>query len=224
MKLGELEINKVYNMDCIEGMKMLPDKCIDLVFADPDYNAKNIGPNSRTYENGMPALSEERYGEFCRLWFAHATRIAFRIILTSGIANIWNYPKADWIINWRKPSTVSYNRFGGFNVWEPILIYGKMPKGKRLPRDEYLYDSLNFNKGPEKEHPCPKNIRLIKRIIHDFSIAGDLILDPFLGSGTTAVACIIENRNFIGFEIESKYCEIANKRINAERNQLKMFV
>lgn len=219
-----MEKDKVYNMDCVKGMKALANNSIDLVFADPDYNGKKgIGPNNRTYVNGMPALSEEHYEEFCCKWFSQALRVALRIVVTPGIANLWNYPKADWIINWRKPSTIAYNRFGGFNVWEPILIYGKMPKGKRLERDEYLYDSLNFSKGPERGHPCPKNIRLIKRIVHDFSIEGNLVLDPFMGSGTTAVACLQQDRHFIGFETEPKYCEISNKRIEAEKAQLKIF-
>ena len=63
-------------------------------------------------------------------------------------------------------------------------------------------------------HPTQKPVKLFRDIIRDFSEEGDLILDPFMGSGTTAIACKQLNRNFIGFEISKEYCDIARKRLS----------
>ena len=63
----------------------------------------------------------------------------------------------------------------------------------------------------------------MQELIHRFSNNGDIVYDPFMGSGTTAVACEMENRQWIGSEITPEYCAIAQKRIDAERNQLKLF-
>ena len=72
-------------------------------------------------------------------------------------------------------------------------------------------------------HPTQKPLLLFISILDDFSKEGDIILDPFFGSGTTAVACERLNRHWVGIEIEEKYCEIAVKRIEKERQQLKLW-
>ena len=69
------------------------------------------------------------------------------------------------------------------------------------------------NVSKEKFHPCPVPVKLMERIILLTTKEGDTILDPFMGSGTTALACINTNRNFIGFELDKHYCDIANERI-----------
>jgi len=69
------------------------------------------------------------------------------------------------------------------------------------------------------EHPTQKPVKLIKRIIEVFSNEGDIVLDCFMGSGTSAVACIETNRNYIGFEIEKKYCGITRSRVGAMRRR-----
>ena len=196
----------IYHGDCRDILPELPK--VDLVLTDPDYNAKNIGPNEREYESGMPALDAEGYKTFCREWFDLVFVATDNIVFTPGIANLWNYPQAYWVLCWHKPAAVSFNRLGGFNAWEPILVYGK--PFKRLPQDYLLFNTMNFTKGPERKHPCPKPPDLWSYII---SILKDgTILDPFLGSGTTAYCAKKLNRHCIGIEIEEKYCEIAAKR------------
>lgn len=202
----------IYNGDCLEVMKELP--AVNLVLTDPPYNAKNIGPNCRKYSQGPMQLPQKVYTAFCYLWFMGAHKISENMVFTPGIANTHNYPQPYWILCWHKPSAVCFNKFQGFNVWEPIFIYGK--NTKRIGQDYIKYDSLNFGKGPEKYHPCPKNINLIKWLIQHFSNEGDLILDPFLGSGTTARACKDLNRKCIGIEINKDYIDIAIKRLGQE--------
>ena len=215
-----LELNKIYQGDCLEVMKDIDGSLIDLIVTDPPYNAKNIGPNKRIYSEGIMQLPEKEYKKFCKSWFKEAFRLSKNIVFTPGISNTHNYPQPYWILCWHKPSAVCFNRLGGFNAWEPVFIYGKSKK--RLGQDYIKYDSLNFNKGPEKYHPCPKNINLIKWLVRHFSNENDLILDPFIGSGTTAVACKLLDRNFIGIEINPDYVDIANKRLANTYRQLEL--
>ena len=166
-------------------------------------------------------MSRDKYASLCKDWFEQANRVGKAVVFTSGIANICFYPQPYWIICWHKPAAVSFNRMGGFNAWEPISVHGE-PR-KRLGQDYILFNTFNFSKGPEKDHPCPKPLGLWEKLINLFSEEGDTILDPFLGSGTTAVACERLGRNWIGIEIDADYCKIAEKRIATERAQVKLF-
>src|SRR3990167_496510 len=168
-------------------MKKYRDKQFDLCLTDPPYNAENIGPNKRVYEEQKMKLPEEEYKKLCSDWFVEADRISKAIVFTPGISNICFYPQPYWVLCWHKPAACSFNRLGGYNAWEPVFIYGK-PK-KRLRQDYIKVNTLNFNKGPEREHPCPKTPDLWRYLLEHFSIKGDLVLDPFGGSGTTAVVC-----------------------------------
>jgi DNA modification methylase len=199
--------------DCLVEMKKIQDKSIDLCLTDPPYNAKNIGPNQREYSLGIMQLPEEEYRTFCDNWFREALRISHSLVFTPGIANTHNYPQPFWQICWHKPAAVSFNRMGGFNAWEPIFCYGEVTKA-RIGQDYIKVNTLNFNKGVEKEHPCPKTHDLWGWLIRHFSKENEIVLDPFIGSGTTAVVCKEQKRSCIGIEINPKYIEISQKRIN----------
>ncbi len=194
--------------DCLEIMPKLEP--VDLVVTDPDYNAKDIGPNQRHYVSKK--CQSENYPKFCSDWFGTVQKLTENIVFTPGIANTHFYPQPYWILCWHKPAAVSFNRLGGYNAWEPIFIYGK--PFKRLPQDYLLHNVMNLKKGPERKHPCPKPLSLLKDIL--FKLKDGLILDPFIGSGTTLLAAKQLNRKSIGIEIEEKYCEIAVRRLSQE--------
>ncbi len=211
-----LPVNEIIQGNCLEVMRGFPDNSVDLILTDPPYNAKNIGPNQRVYAEGIMKLPEKEYIKFCHDWFKEASRISKRIVFTPGIANICYYPQPYWILCWHKPVAVSFNRMGGYNAWEPICIYGKPPKGKRLGQDYILYNTLNFTKGVEAEHPCPKPPELMKFLVDKFSNEGETILDPFAGSGTSLVAAKFLKRNYIGIEIVPAYIKMAQKRLRQD--------
>lgn len=204
---------KIIQGDCLEVMKGFADKSFDLVLTDPPYNAKNIGPNARVYEGQTMQIPQTEYKKWCMKWFVEAMRVSKTLVFTPGIANVCFYPQPDWIICWHKPASVSFNRMGGFNAWEPILVYGKIAKGKRLGQDYILVNTMNFSKGAEKDHPCPKPLELMNILIDKFSNEGDSVLDPMCGSGTTGVACKNLSRNFTGVDLIEKYCEISRGRL-----------
>lgn len=205
----------IINADCREILPQLDVK-VDLVLTDPDYNAADIGPHKRAYITGMPHLSDEDYKQWCIEWFNIANDVSDNLVFTPGIKRLWNYPPARWILCWHKPAAVSYNRFGGYNAWEPILVYGN--PFYRLGQDYLRFNTLNFSKGGERYHPCPKPETLWSYLIS--KTKSNLILDPFLGSGTTCFCAKKLNRYSIGIEIEEKYCEIAARRCSQEVMEL----
>lgn len=209
-------MNEILEGNCIEIMQRFEDKSFNLCLTDPPYNAANIGPNARVYAEGTMKLPLEEYKKFCADWFDEARRVSKNLLFTPGIANACYYPQPDWIICWHKPAAVSFNRMGGYNAWEPIFFYGKMPKGKRLGQDYILMNTLNFTKGPEKEHPCPKPLELMRLLVDTFSNEGESVLDPFAGSGTSLVAAKQLNRAYTGIEQVHQYVEIARKRLSQE--------
>ncbi len=110
----------------------------------------------------------------------------------------------------------------GFGNWIPVVIAGKRPKSGQ--------DCIEFAILPNQkceDHPSPKPIQCIRKLINRLSNPNDLILDPFLGSGTTAVAAIETGRRWIGIEISEGYCDIAVKRIELayeKKNQLELAI
>jgi DNA modification methylase len=111
------------------------------------------------------------------------------------------------------------NAFG--RMWEGILFYPLSGHkfNKRLP------DLIDFSRIPPTRihHPTQKPTQLIDWLLRGISNKGDIVLDPFMGSGTTSVVCEKLNRKWIGIEISEKYCEIAAKRIENETKQLKLW-
>ena len=159
-------LNKIIQGDCIEIMKTMGDKSVDLILTDPPYNAKNIGPNERKYSVGTMQLPLSEYKKFCKDWFREALRVAKTIVFTPGITNMCYYPQPTWALCWHKPAAVSFNRFGGFNAWEPIFVYGKVAKGKRLGQDYIILSqpfTLSYLSINKYRLPSIKSTKTIKR-------------------------------------------------------------
>jgi hypothetical protein len=149
-------------------------------------------------------------------------RIGKIVAVTTGVKSMYLYPAPSWVMNWYTPAGTGCGPWG-FCTWQPILLYGKDPflaNGKGSMPDTILHTETSEKNG----HPCPKPINIWWKLLNRLSIKEtDITFDPFMGSGTTAVACERLGRKWFGCELEPKYCEIANKRIEAERAQLKLF-
>ena len=226
-----MELNKIYNMDCVEGMKLLPDCSIDLVITDPPYKL-----NKTTGSMTSSAKSESWQGNLRAgdktanivniIKFSEWLPELYRVLKENSHCYIWVNDKnlvdlcneaekvgfrLHNILVWKK-NNCTPNRWYMKNC-EFILF---LHKGKSFPinnlGDAQLYECDNIN-GKFKLHPTQKPLDYTDRLVLNSSNEGDVVLDMFMGSGTTAVACVNTNRKYIGFELSSEYCEIATKRV-----------
>lgn len=187
--------------DCLEVMCGMGDKSVDVVITDPPYG---VNYRNNEWDKEIPE------------WLDIARNKSSVLVFTTAIITLWNYPQPDWVGCWKIKAGASRSRLGGFNHWCPIMFYGK-PKFIVDTFETSLGKTIHENKGID--HPSPKPLNLMKWIIENSSNEGDTILDPFMGSGTTGVACVQLNRNFIGIEIDKGYFDIASKRIAVAQMQ-----
>jgi len=188
------------------------------VITDPPYNVDiNYG------ESSTDSKTVADYEDFTRSWFHIARTISDQVLLTPGTGrglgmpnlHLWfEIQKPGWILIWVKKNTVGHSSLGGFNAWEPIYFYGK-PK-KKIGQDIYdiplTVQSDVADKDGNKLHPTPKQVKLWAAMVEDFTDAGDLLFEPFSGSGTTLVACEKTGRRCYALELEPKYCDVAVRR------------
>jgi site-specific DNA-methyltransferase (adenine-specific) len=207
-----IELGRIYNEDCLETMKRMEDKSVDLIVTDPPYN---VGK-----DYGVHCDSMLDYEEWCYAWFLECLRVSNAVVLTPGMVNLnqWYGRNPRWTMCWYKSNQCSPSSLGGFNVWEPILVFGD-----GLPRVGQDGFSMPIKHQPDAEgHPVPKLLAAWEKLVSSLSVSGATIYDPFMGSGTTAVACERLGRKWIGSEINPDYVKIAEKRIANERAQTKM--
>lgn len=187
--------------DCLEVLPLLGK--VDAVVTDPPYG---VGLNYASHDDSQ--LVE---------WLPLARTVARVVAFTPGVGNFTSFPKPEWTLAWWKPNSMG-RVCVGFNTWEPVLVYGKAT-GKKT------HDSFVVSVSPQADtgnHPCPKPVGWAEQVIE--RVGGETILDPFMGSGTTGVACVKLGRKFIGIEIDEGYFEIACDRVRKAYSQPDMFV
>jgi site-specific DNA-methyltransferase (adenine-specific) len=186
-----------------EVLPQLPEQSVDLIVTDPPYG---VGYH---YDKHDDTRGKE-YERWVREMFPELRRVAKVVMITTGMFNLWLYPKPTWVMCWAKPGSTRRSGLGGFNEWEPVLVYGK----RRIYNDfKYLPDCANHSKDTGN-HPCPKPLRMVSWLVSEGSDSGALVLDPFAGSGTTLVAAKRLGRRAIGIEISEAYCKIAVQRLS----------
>jgi len=269
-----LELNKIYNMDCLEGMRLLDNNCIDLTVTSPPYdNLRNYNEFTWDFENIAKELfritkdggvvvwivgdatikGSETGSSFKQALFfmecgfnLHDTMIYQKDACPFPETNRY-YPSFEYmfILSKGKPKTANLimdkpnKRFG-----EKITGTGRNPDGTlkqhtavknktnrvvkefgvrtnvwlysvgkwKVTKDEYAY-----------QHPAIFPEQLAQDHIISWSNEGDLVLDPFMGSGTTGKMALLNNRNFIGIELDDEYFEIAKQRIESHMRQISIF-
>ena len=196
----------IYHGDCREILPTLEK--VDLVLTDPPYG---IGEEYKSFDD-----TKENLKELIDDFFPLVKEKSKRILLTPGNGNQWLYPVPDWTLCWFISAGTGRSAWG-FSCWQPVLAYGKDPylekclgaRPDALSRTETAENWLG--------HPCSKPLNVWKWFLERGSaVTTDIILDPFMGSGTTLRAAKDLNRQAIGIELEEKYCEIAAKRLSQE--------
>ncbi|MDE2472591.1 MAG: site-specific DNA-methyltransferase [Bradyrhizobium sp.] len=210
----------LYLGDCREILPTLPK--VDAVVTDPPYGVGFRGSQTKhTSKSGVGYASfddtPENVSAIIVPAISAAMDIARRCVLTPGLACMFRYPEpraVGWIYY---PSGANSGPWG-FVCGQPIFYYGKDPYlEKQLGRLPNCFSTTEPTE--ENGHPCPKPIKQTEWLVNRASLAGDLILDPFMGSGTTGVACLRLGRRFIGIEIEAAYFDIACRRIEEEHRK-----
>ena len=219
--------NTIQCMDATEGMKKLPDKSFDLIIADQPYGISRE-LNCKNKKLGTTAKLNFNFGEWDSFdinWFLEAIKKTKGWVITfcakKDIGKYWDILEKEGFIAvdsmaWVKPDPLPLNAKSRFlNAWESLVI-GKRP-GAHFGSN-YIHNVLKYQapKGKTRCHPTQKPLGLIKELVSVTTPENGLVLDPFMGSGTTALVCKQLKRKFIGFEINQEYCNMANQRLLEE--------
>lgn len=200
-----LELNKLYNMDCMDGMKQFPDKFFDLAIVDPPYGIqitesgrlKKYNSKNKNWDNNPPN----------KPYFEELFRVSKNQIIWGG--NYFDLPPTKCFLIWDK----------------------RQPEGVSFASCEFAWTSLDgvaktFYMSPlsiqGRIHPTQKPVELYSWILGRYGKEGDKILDTHVGSASSLVACHKNNFDFIGFEIDKDFYNLANERLLQEMAQLKL--
>lgn len=206
-----MKLDIIYNEDCLEGMKRLPNESIDLILTDPLYKSQ--------YQYLWRPLAKEskrilKKGGSLVTLFGH---YQLPLVLTELSSHLRYW----WIGGLKQRRT---NRFAGkwvFIKFKPCLWfvkdYRRIAGNYLCPFDLYEENNCENWKIAKKFCPDGQPIGFFINWIKYLTNINDVVLDPFMGSGTTAIACKQLDRYYIGFEINPEYCEIAKKRLSNEK-------
>ncbi len=240
-------LNKIICGDAVEVMKEMPEESIDLVVTSPPYNLRNSTGNGMKdgrggkwanaalmngYTNHEDTMPHDKYVK----WQRNCLQEMLRIIKDDG-AIFYNHKwrvqggvlqdRQDIVSGFPVRQIIIWKRKGGFNfnigyflpTYEVIYLIAK-PKFKLATKANAHGDVWEFTQEMNNKHPAAFPVNLIDRIVS--ATNAKVILDPFKGSGTTAVSAINFKRNYIGIDVSPEYCEMARKRIKQHQSQSKL--
>jgi site-specific DNA-methyltransferase (adenine-specific) len=219
---------KLYQGNCLDCMADIPDGSIDLVLTDPPYRVISGGNRSAGRPMGMLSANDGKIFKHNDIEFEDYLPEIYRVMADRShiylMVNCINLEvamqsvracglKMHNLLVWNK-NNVTPNRWYMKNV--EYVIFARKGKAKSIfnPSSKTCHSFKNVPAG--RLHPTQKPVELMRYYIENSSVAGDTILDPFMGSGTTGVACVNTQRSFIGIELDENYFSIASKRIKEE--------
>lgn len=214
----------------------MPDKSVDLIVTDPPYQMESdggggcFGSKNRAYVNEISTMREgitqEYLDEMIRVC---KTPNMYLFCSKDQLPQYLNYAlehNLRWdLLMWHKsnPIPACNNKYLSDTEYIVYMHKDARIRGDYATKKKYWVTEINKKDKDKWKHPTIKPMQIIRTLIINSSDPGDIILDPFIGSGTTAVASIKENRRYIGFEIDKQYFDIATKRIETEKQQLTLF-
>ncbi len=242
-----LEADKIYNTDCLDGLKLIDDDSINLIVTSPPYNC---GIDYDVYDDNK---SWKEYLDWCNLWLKECYRvlksdgrIAVNVLVEMGINDntvrvspmtyfyslmvkigfkvrgmpMWSDSSKSKLTAWGSWQSASAPYI--YNPYEVVIIackrqWSRISSGENtISKEDFIMGTGGvWNITPETNGTTPANfpIALPKLCIELLTYKRDLVLDPFMGGGTTAVACVKTGRHYIGFELSEDYYNKANNRI-----------
>ncbi|HBB49671.1 TPA: site-specific DNA-methyltransferase [Candidatus Nomurabacteria bacterium] len=253
--------NRIFNEDCLIGIKKIPDNSLDLIVADPPYCL------GKDYENNSDKLNSKEYLEWTYKWIDSVIPKlkdtgSFYVFLSWQYSpEIFSYIKTKMLmineVIWdrRVPSMggstrkfssvhdnigffVKKNKKYFFDIDSIRIPYDEETKKARTrsifigkkwleigynPKDIWSVSRIHAQAPERQNHPTQKPLEIIERIIKASCPVGGIVLDPFMGTGTTAIAAINAKRNYIGFEINKNYYKIINERVSNRKGEAGLF-
>lgn len=199
-----------YNMDCMDGLKLLPDKSIDLAIVDPPYGIgvrNNMGRRAGQDKGNIPKAYWDKVPPKPE-YFTELFRVAKHSIIWGG--NYFDLPPCKCFIVWDKPQMSDKVSFSMCEyAWTDIDGTAK------------VYRKYSEVKG--RIHATQKPVELYEWILSLFANEGDVILDTHVGSASSLIACHRTRHKFIGFEKDKYYYELSKKRLETEQAQMSVF-
>ena len=239
-----MEVNKIHLGDCLELMKNIPDKSVDMILCDLPY-----GTTACSWDTIIPL--DKLWEQYCRIIKDNAAIVltASQPFTTKLISSNYEMYKHKWVWNKKQSGSFINAKYAPLKIEEDILVFSKnkvnyfpqMRKGimrKKGGGGQFIetlglldknYFSLNDQYYPvtilefTRErglHPTQKPVALFEYLIKTYTNEGEIVLDNCMGSGTTAIAAINTNRQFIGIEKEEKYFDIATERIALQKKEI----
>jgi len=230
-----LYLNRIICGDCLEVMRDMPDASVDLVITSPPYNLRNTtghallsGSNKWNglqhgyshYDDCMPHEEYVRWQRAClhemlrllkddgAIFYNHKWRVQGGLMQDRQDI-VGGFPIRQTII-WQRAGGMNFNDRFFLPTYEVIYLIAK-PNFKLIPKANGVGDVWRFNQDLNNPHPAPFPVALPERIIG--STNAEIVLDPFMGSGTTAVAAKKLKRQYIGIELSPDYCKMAEARV-----------
>jgi site-specific DNA-methyltransferase (adenine-specific) len=203
---------RIIEGDCLAVLPTLAG--VDAVITDPPYGV-NLGANGR---NGKHGLKKDAYGSYDDTYENFLAVVPKAMAIALAMAkrgasfigpHIQEMPKASAIGGVYCPAG-SGRHVWGFKAFLPVLFYGTDPLLHHGARPNVIRSTATAEKNG---HPCPKPLQWMRWLVELVSLPGETVLDPFMGSGTTGVACLQTGRRFIGIERDHAYCQIARARL-----------
>lgn len=235
-----MRLNYIDNTDCLEGLKEIPDNSVDLIVTDPPYflSMGHAGSKETAFNTNTDQINSNRtFGDLtiAKPFYRQLFQEFRRVLKPEGAF----YYFTDWrgyafyfpIINAELPvrNMIVWDKKSGpgsyYTFAHELIIYGTAAAKLLHKGGTNVWRIAAFSSGAKKtdgakRHPTQKPVEIIEKMILDSSEPGAVVLDTFMGSGTTAVACLRTGRNYIGFEQDEKYHAIAQERIAEEIDRL----
>lgn len=227
-----MELNKLYNIDCIEGMQSIPDKYFDLAIVDPPYFK---GPNTRKYYGKSVNKLNIKRVEYpvIKNWSLPDKKYFEELLRVSQNQIVWGINYFDYYLG---PGRIIWDKLNGKSSFSDCEIaYCSMHNKTRIFR--YMWNGMMQGKSISEGHiqqgdksknearinPTQKPVNLYKWILMEYAKAGDKILDTHAGSASSLIACHDMGFDFIGFELDKSMYELASNRLSNHTAQMSLF-
>jgi len=212
-----MDLNKIYNDDCINFMSSMQDKCVDMTLTDIPYAECNKESGGlREINKGEADILDFNLDIFLNEILRVTKNSIYIFCGIQQVSPIYKRFRDEGLITrhcvWEKRDPSPMN---GQSTWLSAIENCIFAKFQGRIFNEFCQSNVwRENSGTSKSHPTQKPVMLFKRIIEASSVVGEIVFDPCIGSGTTAVAALSCQRRFVGIEKDPDWCKIAQRRAN----------